>query len=300
MRHFRPIGILLLIPALLMLAVAAGCGTDEGKKSRGPRVKRPGGGDGGGEARVDLKPVEGKGSGTLAGKAVYEGTPPTPGAIEAMAKHNDAKVCLAGSESEKVEQKWMVSRDGGVANVVVFVQPADKGTYFKLKPEETNLKGKFAEIDQPHCAFVPHVVAYFANYYDSETGDYPPTGMDLRIKNSAPVGHNTRLDAGKLGDYTIASKSYKDVSLEFRTRGPVKLECNMHPWMNGYAWALDTPYLAVTKADGTFEIKNVPTGIPVRVFVWHEVTGFLPAFDGAQGKVMTLEAKTDLKSFKAN
>ena len=35
----------------------------------------------------------------------------------------------------------------------------------------------------------------------------------------------------------------------------------------------DHPYAAVTKEDGTFEIKNVPTDVKLKVVAWHEGPG---------------------------
>ena len=37
----------------------------------------------------------------------------------------------------------------------------------------------------------------------------------------------------------------------------------------------DNPYFAVTKADGTFEIANVPAGVPLEFRVWQEKSKFL-------------------------
>jgi hypothetical protein len=40
--------------------------------------------------------------------------------------------------------------------------------------------------------------------------------------------------------------------------------------MTGYVWAFDHPYAAVTKDDGTYEIKNVPAGSELNLVGWHE------------------------------
>ena len=37
----------------------------------------------------------------------------------------------------------------------------------------------------------------------------------------------------------------------------------------------DTPYFAVTKPDGSFEIANVPAGVPLEFRVWQERSKFL-------------------------
>ena len=46
------------------------------------------------------------------------------------------------------------------------------------------------------------------------------------------------------------------------------LLCKVHPEMEGFVVAVPTPYFAVTKADGTYTIANVPDGA-YTVKVWH-------------------------------
>jgi uncharacterized protein (DUF2141 family) len=40
----------------------------------------------------------------------------------------------------------------------------------------------------------------------------------------------------------------------------VRLQCNQHPWMRAYVNVMTNPYFAVSKPDGSFEIKNLPPG----------------------------------------
>jgi hypothetical protein len=58
------------------------------------------------------------------------------------------------------------------------------------------------------------------------------------------------------------------------------------------------PYFAVTKADGSFEIKNAPVGT-FRLFVWHEAIGYRGGEKGAEGEKITIKPGvnklTDLK-----
>jgi hypothetical protein len=50
----------------------------------------------------------------------------------------------------------------------------------------------------------------------------------------------------------------------------VTFACNIHTWMKGYAKVFDHPFAAVTKEDGTYEIKNAPAGVDVELVYWHE------------------------------
>lgn len=72
-------------------------------------------------------------------------------------------------------------------------------------------------------------------------------------------------------------------------REPVRLHCNIHQWMTGYIWALDTPYAAVTKEDGSYEIKGVPAGMDLMLTFWHEQAGFFHSNGNAGGGKITLK-----------
>jgi hypothetical protein len=56
---------------------------------------------------------------------------------------------------------------------------------------------------------------------------------------------------------------------------PVKVGCNIHPWMGGYVVARKDPYAAVTDKDGNFTIKDLPAGKPLEFRLWQESAGYL-------------------------
>jgi hypothetical protein len=303
MRQFRIWGLLLLIPALGFLVVTPGCSKKdkdktEVKKDSDKDEDDDGGKDGGGDettgARTELETT---GWGTLTGKATLVGSVPTPKPEEGIAKSDDAKVCKAGLPEEKVKQGWKVrKKDKSVANVVVWIQPPD-GKFFKLPPKKdwpeewTNA----VQINQPHCAFVPHVATAWPKYYDAKKKGLVASGQKFEILNSAPMPHNTRITGNEKynakWNQTLPKKSgdkptVRVVPINPQPGSPLNLNCDIHKWMNGKVWVFDHPYAAVTKGDhvedrdedetfGTFEIKNVPTGKEVRLFAWHEEAGYL-------------------------
>jgi hypothetical protein len=57
---------------------------------------------------------------------------------------------------------------------------------------------------------------------------------------------------------------------------PQPVSCNIHPWMKGYVLPRSNPYFAVSAADGSFTIKNLPAG-EHEFQVWHEAVGYLVA-----------------------
>lgn len=233
--------------------------------------------------------------GVVTGRVVYDGTPPEMPPIAAMATHKDA--CLSGAPFEKREQKWIVGKDNAVGNVVLWLN-VPKGKFFELKPEDKDRSKEEIILDQPHCVFIPHVVAVFPSYFDGK--EQKSTGQVFKSKNSAGFTHNTRWSGdeslGNSGSVTLSSGA--DKAINFTPGDPtgkdvINFGCDVHPWMAAKGFVFDNPYHDVTRvldpkrADGSFEIKNLPTGVDINLVFWHEAKGeFMPfkSFKLSQGE----------------
>jgi hypothetical protein len=53
---------------------------------------------------------------------------------------------------------------------------------------------------------------------------------------------------------------------------PIKVQCDVHPWMSAYWIAMEHPYVAVTDANGGFKITDLPPG-DYEVEIWQEKLG---------------------------
>ena len=281
----------------LLLAAAPGCGkkSEDGEETKTTKRKdvAPAAAS---AARAELNaPLEG----VILGRVVLNGEIPAMPLIEKMATHNDHAQCLAGEEFEKIDQKWIISKDKGVANVVIFLRPP-QGKYFSVNEEDKNRTDKVV-IKQPHCAYVPHVAAAFPSYFDGK--GQKRTGQTFAVENTAAFNHNTswKGDPLKTGNGNRNLKAGEELTIELQPESsPIALACDVHPWMNAKVWAFDHPYFAVTKMDGSFEIKNVPTGVEVGLVAWHEAPGYFHG--GKEGTKMRFnkgDNPVDLK-IKAN
>jgi len=113
-----------------------------------------------------------------------------------------------------------------------------------------------AKMDQANLVFVPHVLPVLV-------------GTTVDFKNSDAVLHNVFsadacADKFNLGTWPKGeSKSYT-----FKRECAAALLCKVHPEMEAFVVAVPTPYFALTKADGSYTIANVPDG-DYTVKVWH-------------------------------
>jgi hypothetical protein len=96
-----------------------------------------------------------------------------------------------------------------------------------------------------------------------------PVGTVVQFPNADPFFHNVfSLFDGKrfdLGLYEAGSSK----SVTFSREGVSYIFCNIHPEMSAVVLALSTPLYAVADANGSFALRNVPSG-DYKMHLWVE------------------------------
>jgi plastocyanin len=113
-----------------------------------------------------------------------------------------------------------------------------------------------AKIDQKNMQFIPHVVPVVV-------------GTTVDFLNSDALLHNVFSPDACADRFNLGTWPKGQVkSFTFKKECFASLLCKVHPEMEGFVAVLPTPYFAVTAADGSYHIKNVPDG-SYTVKVWH-------------------------------
>lgn len=106
-------------------------------------------------------------------------------------------------------------------------------------------------VDQVENIFTPPVVAV-------------RSGEIVTFLNSDQANHNVRTmtsdAANQFNVFTGIGGSYKH---QFASSGgdrPIRLSCDIHPWMRAWVYVFDHPRFAVTDKEGAFRIENIPPG----------------------------------------
>jgi len=190
-------------------------------------------------------PAEGKVTGTVK----FDGKAPEmkPLAIT----EEKAKGChAAGQTMDTTDPTLLVSKDGGIANVVITIDVPDA----KVEPSAEPV-----HIDQKLCRFEPHVRVL-------------PAGGKVVFLNSDEVSHNVHTYATKNDSLnkTIAPGSKEEQLLAKGDKITVK--CDIHDWMSAVIFVTDTPFYAVTAEDGSFSIAGLKPG-KYKAELWHEKLG---------------------------
>jgi len=300
MRPLRSIFVLALIPALALLLSAPGCGKTKKAGGRsGGDLEEPDSQSGSKASETTKTEVASSGWGSIEGIVTYERDLPKVGTLKAeMEKHKDKDHCLLGKPDEIIDQTWVIGPNKGVANVCVFLK-APEGKYFKVADEDKKVMTT-VELRQPHCAFLPHVVALYPVYYDGK--EYQKTGQTFKVINDAKVSHNTKVAGDPAKNEPINPNLPPGGSTDLLVLNPqaqpLSINCSFHTWMSGFAWVFDNPYHAVTlgqaekdkpEDSGKFEIARVPAGVEVTVVAWHPGAGEAGYVWGREGKKMTFK-----------
>jgi hypothetical protein len=202
---------------------------------------------------------------TIKGSFTINGTPPPP---TPLTIDKDQSVCAPGGKQVLSEALVVDSASGGIKDVVIYLATPAKFPVGDPKWEHPDYAAKreaTLEFDQKNCVFLSHMFAMRSK-------------QKLKILNSDPVGHNTNVTGGgKAGtiNQNIAANGYLLYEPGGESPEPFGVSCSIHPWMSARMLVRDNPYFAVTKPDGSFEIANVPAGVPLEFRVWQEASKFL-------------------------
>lgn len=194
--------------------------------------------------------------GTINGKVLFDGaTAPEPKPIDMGA---DA-ACASRNPNAVAED--VVVKNGAVEYVFVYLKDGQttEGSK-KLDSFKWDAPGDVT-LDQSGCHYRPHMVAV-------------QVGQKLNVTNSDATTHNVNVQPKNNDAFNQAQgQNAPPITSVFkRAEILIPVKCNQHPWMKAWVGVLKHPFFAVTKEDGSFEIKNVPPGT-YTVEAWHEKFG---------------------------
>jgi hypothetical protein len=254
---------LILLASIPAIAFFLGCGAefpdqpaaDEHNVSLLREAFDAGGGSGGAAAVALAEPT---GWATLRGVIKVNGAPPPREPLSNAVSHDDAAVCAPNGRAPLAEEV-VVGPDGGLSGVAIYVGtpiPLDNPKW--LHESYASQRGTEVIFDQKNCIFLTHVAAMW-------------TEQTLKILNSDPVGHNTKIDTkggARPFNQTIGVQGSTTYEPGGEERAPAPVSCSIHTWMKAYLLPRDNPYFDVTDDTGEFVIENVPAGVELEFRVW--------------------------------
>lgn len=228
--------------------------------------------------------------GTIRGRILFDGDPPPIKEIELeKAGLSPSDLEWFSSTGPIINQEWIVDPNSkAIQWVYVWLIP-ESGKLaihesLQTIPEADLLK----VVDQEPAGYVPHCIGL-------------REGQGLLMRNQGPVGHVFNFPGFSNPSFNRSMAPNSEIKVENLKMEPaaVQINCPPHPWERLWLRMFDSPYFAVTQADGSFEIKLAPTG-PCRLVIWHEKAGFLGGKKGKSGSPIqvTGNAITDVGDFR--
>ena len=226
-----------------LACVLAGCEKKEAAQQNTPAAAA---------AQLAAEPMDPATAGSIRGSVRLDGPIPQPRSLNMTTDPACTAAHPAGIASQEVVADW----SGNLANVVVYVKEGLGNRAFAAPKTPV-------EIIQEGCLYSPHVVALM-------------TGQALIVRNADKTLHNVHSAAKNNREWNRSqAPGAPDIEEVFaREELAIAMKCNVHPWMKSYVAVFAHPYFAVSGADGSFEIKNLPAGT-YTVEAWHEKYGTL-------------------------
>jgi len=182
---------------------------------------------------------------TIEGVVDFTGKAPTPGKL-----HREADPFCA---KKPMTDPTVLTKGGKLQNVWVHVSKGAK--------EAAKVPATAVEMDQKDCMYEPRFTTAVV-------------GQKIQAKNGDPVLHNVHTYLGSATLFNKGMPNDKAAPIEYTAKdeGMMKWKCDVHPWMRGFIGVSKSGLQAVTGADGSFKIENVPPG-KYTIEAWHEKYG---------------------------
>ena len=146
-------------------------------------------------------------------------------------------------EGGRTQHVLYVSKNGGLQYAVAFLSEAAAAAPAQQDPPT---------LRQSSFIFEPQVLA---------VGE----GQPVRFTNEDGANHNVRSDdadpANRFSVYTGAGQMQSRAFRANREHRPLRLTCDIHPWMIAWIYTFDHPHFAMTDETGRFRITDVRPGL---------------------------------------
>ena len=144
--------------------------------------------------------------------------------------------------------------DGTLQNAMVYVKKGLEDRIFAVPTEPVT-------IDQKGCVFLPRTAG-------------AQVDQPLRLLNSDPIAHNVHSlpKNSRQWNFSLGVKGTSRTITVSKPEAMIELKCDIHPWMRAYLGIFDHPYFALSGADGSFTLQNLPPG-EYTIEAWHERFG---------------------------
>ena len=219
--------------------------------------------------------VQVTGGGTITGKVTITGGTPIPKGFN-LITFPDPVYCgrISTGTGWRILQEFSVAADGGLKDAVVVLVDATKGKPFTFEPPT---------IEAKDCRFLPfvsvvrdrsevNVVNMDPVFHDIQAYETSHLGPRVLFNTPLPMNPHHKHNVGADSHEHLAGQPMHEVIRMTKDRRIFVMQCGFHAYMESWGLAVDNPYFAITQADGTFSLRDVPPG-DYTLMAWHPGVG---------------------------
>jgi len=213
--------------------------------------------------------------GTIAGKVTITEGIPIPKGFN-LITFPDPVYCgrISNGTGWRILQEFSVAADGGLKDTVVLLMDVKKGKPFRFEPPT---------IEARDCRFLPfvsvvkdrsevNVVNLDPVFHDIQAYETSHLGPRVLFNTPLPMNPHHKRNVGADSHEHMAGQPMKEVIRMTKDRRIFVMQCGFHAYMESWGMAVDNPYFAITQADGTFSLRDVPPG-DYTLMAWHPGVG---------------------------
>lgn len=213
------------------------------------------------------------GGGSISGSVSLKGNPPPP-IMEDLNKGKNSEFCVTHPDTQKGGIRpriKVVAKGGKLSGTVVFIEKITKGKAWNWQK---------VNFDFTICDIFPKIsVIRKATKAEKKTGGlvtitnndpeilHNPHGYSIAGANRKTLFNKPLPNKGDVADVTKNIARFKQ-----KKDKHFFLQCDQHNYMEADARIVWNPYFAVTGADGSFKIGDIPAG-KYKVTAWHPYVG---------------------------
>lgn len=210
--------------------------------------------------------------GTVTGTVTLKGPVPKPKAFN-LVTFPDPEYCgrISNGDGWRLLHDFTVGPNGQFKDAVVMLEGVQAGKPFTVS---------VPRVEARDCQFLPfltvvrdghgvEVVNMDPVMHDVQAYETSPS-LGARVLFNSPLPFNHEHKRGDL-HATHEHRPGKSMVQQFnlsKKRRTFVMQCGFHAYMESWAFAVDSPYYAITDADGKFSIDQVPPGT-YRLRAWH-------------------------------
>ncbi|MFQ5587312.1 MAG: carboxypeptidase-like regulatory domain-containing protein [Nitrospiria bacterium] len=226
------------------------------------------------------------GGGSIKGKVSFKGAQPGPVEFK-LAQWPQADFCGKFDAEGGVRKRQDVRvKDGGLGDVVVYIEKIEKGKPFKTIETKIVANGcRFLVAEGEGPSRQVTVVLNAKKTGKKSVIKVKNTDADPSDPKTAegvlhnPHGYDVKGFITKTTFNKPVPKKGQEITIKVKktwfkkSESFMKVECDQHNYMNVWAVPVRNPYYAIVNDDGTFEIGDVPAG-KYKLKAFHQKLGF--------------------------